>query len=141
MRAAAAAGLAVLVVAAGCGGDGLSAASRERLHERIADAREAAGSQDAAGVRRALVAFRRDVRAARDRGEISSDNADRLLITALQASRRARAEITAEPTPAATRAPTATPAPAPPAPRAKAKGKGAGKGKGEGKGNGEGGDD
>ena len=131
------AGVALLLVA-GCGEDaGVTTAQRERLAARVADARKAADARDGDGVRRALASLRASVRAARDRGEISSDNADRLLITALQASRRARAEITPEPTPAATPAPTATPAPAPPAPRAKAKGKGEGKGEGEG----EGGDD
>src|SRR4051812_15375329 len=94
-RGVAALALAALLGAvAGCGDDGLSAARRERLGDRIADAREAAGSQDAAGARRALAAFRRDVRAGRQRGEITPEDADRLLRGALQASRRVRAEIT-----------------------------------------------
>jgi hypothetical protein len=143
LRVAAAAGLAILVLATGCGDDGLSAARRDRLHERIADAREAAGSDDAAGARRALIAFRRDVRAGRSRGEITRADADRLLRGALQASRRVTAEITPEPTPSpsATAAPTATPAPTafapsaptPPVAPGEAKGKGKGHGKGKGK--------
>lgn len=129
-------GLAVLAVVvvlfvAGCGDDGgVTAAHRERLAARVADARKAAEARDGDGVHRALASLRASVRAARERGEISSDDADRLLTTALQARRRARAEITPEPTPAATPAPTAaaTPAPAAPAPPGKAKGKDKAKG-------------
>jgi len=131
VRAVAATGLALLVLAAGCGDEELSGARRDRLSERIADAREAAGSQDAAGARRALAAFRRDVRAARDQGEISREDADRLLRGALRASRRVRAEITPEPTPAPTAfAPSAQ---APPERKDEEKEKGKGKGKGRGK--------
>jgi hypothetical protein len=107
--------LALLLVPAGCGDDGLKPASRDRLGERVADAREALGSDDAAGVRRALIAFRRDVRAARERGEITAEDADRLLRGALQASRRVRVEITPEPTATVAPAPTAV-APSAPSP-------------------------
>ena len=127
-------GLALLVVllVAGCGDSArVTAADRERLAAHVADARTAAEARDGDGVRRSLASFRAGVRAARDRGEISPDNANRLLTAALQAGRRVRAEITPAPTPAATPAPTttATPAPAAPAPPGKAKGKGKGKGK------------
>ena len=133
--------LAALLVVPGCGDDGLSPARRDRLGEHIAEAREAAGSDDAAGARRALAAFRREVRAGRDRGEISGADADRLLRAALQASRRVRAEITPEParTPAPTpsAAPTAfapsAPSP-PPAPEGEDDGKEKGNGKAKGKG-------
>jgi hypothetical protein len=134
--------LALLLVPAGCGDDGLKPASRDRLGERIADAREALGSDDAAGVRRALIAFRRDVRAARERGEITAERADRLLRGALQASRRVRAEITPEPTATVAPAPTAV-APAAPTPQDVAKpddeaeGEGEGEGEGQGEGQGE----
>ena len=129
--------MAVLVLAAGCGGDnGLSGAQREQLAARINQARKAAEARDADGARGALVVFRTSVRAARDRGEISSDDADRLLTGALQASRRVSAEITPEPTPAPTPTPTpaatVAPAPAAPAPGKKPK-KDKGKAKGHGK--------
>lgn len=127
-------GLALVVVlfVAGCGDSGrVTATGRERLAAHVADARKAAEARDGDGVRRALASFRARVRAARDRGEISPDNASRLLTAALQASRRVRAEMTPVPTPAATPAPTAaaTPAPAAPAPPGKANGKGKGKAK------------
>ncbi|MEO8690030.1 MAG: hypothetical protein ABI611_17670 [Solirubrobacteraceae bacterium] len=123
--------MAVLLAAAGCGGGGLSGTQRDQLAARVDQAREAAAARDADGVRRALVAFRASVRAARDRDEISSDDAGRLLTGALQASRRVRAEITPAPTPA-TPAPAATVAPAPPAHGKKPK-KDKGKAKGHGK--------
>jgi hypothetical protein len=138
-------GLALLLAASGCGDDGLRPASRDRLGERIADAREALGSDDAAGVRRALIAFRRDVRAARERGEITAEDADRLLRGALQASRRVRVEITPDPTPTVAPAPTAVApsAPTPPPepqnlakPDREDKGKDEEKGKGNAKGKG-----
>lgn len=116
--------LAAVVVAlfvAGCGGGSVTSAQREQLAARLADARSAAAARDGAAVRRALGALRVDVRAARDRGEISPDDADRLLATALQASRRARIELTPQPRPIATPAPVA---PAPPAPGPGRKGKG-----------------
>lgn len=127
----------VVLVVAGCGDrGGVTAAHRERLASLVTDARKAAQARDGDGVRRALASLRASVRAARDRGEISPDDADRVLTAALQASRRARAEFSPAPTPAATPAPTAaaTPAPAAPAPPGKAKGKDNGEGKGEGKG-------
>jgi hypothetical protein len=99
----------------------VTSAQREQLAARLADARDAAAARDGAGVRRALAALRVEVRAARDRGEISADDADRLLTTALQASRRARIEITPQPLPTAT--------PEPPAPAPKPEGKGKAKGK------------
>ena len=124
MRSAAAIALAALVVAAGCGGDGgVSSAQRERLSARVDDARKAAKGRDADGVRRVLISFRTSVRAARERGEISEADADRLLDGALQASRRVRAEITPAPTPAPTPVPTATATVAPAAPPAPAPGK------------------
>ena len=139
MRSAAAIGVAALVLVAGCGGDdGLSGAGREGLTERINQARKAAAAHDADEARGALVSFRANVRAARDRGEISSDDAERLLTGALQASRRVTAEITPEPTPAATATPTPaatvapTPAPVAPAP-GKPKKEKKGKAKGHGK--------
>jgi hypothetical protein len=117
LRAAAAIGVAALVLAAGCGGDdGLSAAQRERLLARIDQVRDAAKARDAGAARAALVSFRASVRAARERGEISSADAERLLTGALQASRRVRAEITPEPTPVPTPAATPAPAPAPAVP-------------------------
>jgi hypothetical protein len=139
MRSAAAIGVAALVLAAGCGGDGVSGAERERLTARIDQARDAAKARDADGARAALTSFRASVRSARERGEISIDDAERLLTGALQASRRVRAEITPAPTPAptATPAPAATVAPAPPAPAPGKKPKkheGKGKPKGHGKG-------
>ena len=129
--------MAVLVLVAGCGGDdGLSGAHREQLAARLGQARKAAEARDADGARGALVAFRTSVRAARERGEISNDDADRLLTGALQASRRVSAEITPEPTPAPTSTPTpaatVAPAPAAPAPGKKPK-KDKGKAKGHGK--------
>jgi len=142
-RGVAALSLALLIAASGCGDDGLSPERRERMNDRIADAREAAGSDDAAGARRALVAFRREVRAALAKGEIGREDADRLLDGAVQATRRVRAEVTPEPTatPAAVVAPTATPtavAPSapepPPEPKDAEKGKGNGKAKGKAKG-------
>ena len=139
MRGAVAIGLAALAVTAGCGGDGVSAATRERLGDRLDDARGAARARDGAGVRRALASFRTSVRSARERGEISDEDAGRLLTAALAASRRARAEITPAPTPTPTAAPTAFAPSAPEPPPAAAKGKG--KGKGRGKGHGKGGDD
>jgi hypothetical protein len=116
LRSAAAIGLATLVVAAGCGGGSLSSAQRERLEGRIADARKAAGARDADGVRRALASFRASVRSARDDGAVSKPEADRLIVQALTASRRVRAEITPAPTavPTATPVPTLAPAPGPP---------------------------
>jgi len=129
--------LVVVLLVAGCGDSGrVSAADRERLAAHVADARKAAKARNGDGVRHALASFRASVRAARDRGEISPDNADRLLTAALQASRRVRAEMTPAPTPAATPAPTtaATPAPAAPAPPGKAKKKANGKGKAKGQG-------
>jgi hypothetical protein len=129
--------MAMLVLAAGCGGeDGLSGAQREQLAARIGQARKAAEARDAGGARGALASFRAGVRTARDRGEISSDDAERLLTGALQASRRVSAEITPEPTPAPTPTPTpagtVAPAPAAPAPGKKPK-KNKGKAKGHGK--------
>ena len=122
-----AAGVVALFVA-GCGGASVTSAQREQLAARLAGARDAAAARDGAGVRRALAALRVEVRAARDRGEISADDADRLLTTALQASRRARIEITPQPLPTATPEP---PAPAPkPEGKAKAKGKKGKKGHG-----------
>jgi hypothetical protein len=107
----------VLVVAAGCGGGAnVSSAQRARLEARIGQARTAAEAHDADGARRALTSLRASVRAARDRGEISKDDADRLLTAALQASRRVRAEITPQPTPVATPVPTVPATPATPAP-------------------------
>ena len=143
MRSATAIGLAVLVLTAGCGGDdGLSGAHREQLSARLAEVRKAAGARDAGGARGALASFRADVRAARDRGEISSADAERLLTGALQASRRVSAEITLEPTPAPTPTPTpaatVAPTPAAPAPGKKPK-QDKGKAKGREKG-GKGGD-
>ena len=140
MRSATAIGISALVLAAGCGGDdGLSGAHREQLSARLAEARQAAGARDADGARGALASFRADLRAARDRGEISSDDAERLLTGALQAGRRVSAEITPEPTPAPTPTPTPTPAPAatvPPGPAAPAPGKKPTKDKGKAKGHG-----
>ena len=137
MRSATAIGIVVLVLAAGCGGDdGLSGAQREQLAARIDQARKAAEARDAGGARGALASFRADVRAARDRGEISSDDAERLLTAALRASRRVSAEITPRPTPAPTSTPTpaatVAPAPAAPEPGKKPK-KDKGKAKGHGK--------
>ena len=139
-------GLALVVVlfVAGCGDSGrVTATDRERLAAHVADARKAAEARDGDGVRRALASFRASVRAARDRGEISPENANRLLTAALQASRGVRAEMTPAPAPAATPAPTtaATPAPAAPAPPGKAKRKANGKGKDKAKGKGKKGDD
>jgi hypothetical protein len=111
LRSAAAIGLAVLAVAAGCGGGSLSSAQRARLEGGIADARRAAAAHDADGVRQALASFRASVRSARDAGAVSQDDADQLIARALAASRRVRAEITPVPTPAQTAAPTVTPAP------------------------------
>jgi hypothetical protein len=130
--------MAVLVLAAGCGAnDGLSGAGRERLTARIDQARDAAKAHDAGAARAALVSFRASVRAARERGEISTDDAERLLTGALQASRRVTAEITPAPTPAptpsATPAATVAPAPAAPAPGKKPKKDKPDKGKGHGK--------
>jgi len=142
-RGVTALGLTLVIAAPGCGDEGLDPERRERMGDRIADAREAAGSDDAAGARRALVAFRREVREALAKGEISQEHADRLLDGAVQATRRVRAEITPEPTatPAAVVAPTATPtavAPSapepPPEPNDAEKGKGNGKAKGKAKG-------
>jgi hypothetical protein len=135
LRSAAAIALATLVVAAGCGGgEGLSDTHRERLAARVQQARTAAEGRDAGGALRALTSFRANVRAAARRGELSKQDADRLLAGALQAQRRVRAEITPEPTPAPAPLPTATAtaAPAPPAPargkKPKDKGKGHDKG-------------
>ncbi len=97
--------LAAVLLTAGCGSDGsLSAGQRDRLEARIAAAREAAGARDAAAVRRELTRFRADVRRAREAGDVSEQDAGRLLALALTAQRRAGAEITPAPTPA----PTAT---------------------------------
>ena len=131
--------LAALLLGVGCGDDGLSASRRSQLAARVDQARAAAGKRDADGVRRALAAFRATVRVARDRGDISAEDADRLLAGALQASRRARQEITPQPapTPAATATVAPAPAPAAPAKPEKPKGHGnskGGKGKGKGKG-------
>jgi hypothetical protein len=124
LRSVAAIGLAVLL-AAGCGGSGLSTAQRDGLQERLAQARKAAGAHDGAGVRTALARFRARVRAARDDGAVSKDDADRLIAQALAASHRASAEIRPEPTPEATPTPTpaatVAPAPKPPEPPGKAK--------------------
>ena len=127
--------IATALPAAGCGGDGLSSAQRDRLEGRIAAAREAAGARDAAAVRGELTRFRADVRRARAAGEVSEQDADRLLALALTAQRRVRAEITPAPTPApaATAAPTAVPAPATPGPKPGKRPKGKAKGKGGGK--------
>jgi hypothetical protein len=142
-RGVTALGLTLVIAAPGCGDEGLDPERRERMGDRIADAREAAGSEDAAGARRALVAFRREVREALAKGEISREDADRLLDGALQASRRVRAEITPEPTstPSAVVAPSATPtavAPSapepPPEPSADGNDEEKGKGKTQGKG-------
>jgi hypothetical protein len=134
LRSAAAIAVTALVAVAGCGGGTkVSSAQRDRLTARVAQARTAAEAHDGEGVRRALGSFRASVRAGRARGEISQDDADRLLTAALQASRRVRAEITPQPTPAATPTPTATAAPAAPAPQPVGKQKGKppkGKGKG-----------
>jgi hypothetical protein len=133
-------GLAALMLATGCGGDdGLSGAQRQRLAAGIDQARKAADARDADGARRALVSFRASVRAARKRGEISLDDAERLLTGALQASRRVSAELTPEPTPLPTATATAVPAPAAPAPKPAKKPKEKGKAKGHEKG-GKGGD-
>jgi hypothetical protein len=122
--------VAVAVAVAGCGGGTkVSSAQRDRLTARVDQARAAAEAHDGDGVRRALASFRASVRAGRARGEISQDDADRLLAGALQASRRVRAEITPQPAPAATPSPTATVAPAAPAPQPPGK-QPKGKGKG-----------
>ena len=135
MRSAAAIGLATLAVATGCGGgEGLSGAQREGLKARLEQARTAAEGGQADGVRRALTSFRAGVRAARDGGAISKDDADRLLSGALQAQRRVSAEITPAPTVAPTPLATATATPAPPAPKPGKKPKGKPHGKGHGKG-------
>ena len=134
LRSAAAIGVAALVMAAGCGGGGLSSAQRDRLEARIADARKAADARDGDGARRALASFRASVRSARDAGAISNDDAQRLLTGALQAQSRVSAEITPEPNPAPTPVATATATPAPPTPKPGKKPKGKPHGKGHGKG-------
>jgi len=57
--------LTLLLLTAGCGDEGLSGAQRAGLEARVDQARDAAEARDADGVRRALVAFRSSVRAAR----------------------------------------------------------------------------
>ena len=134
MRAplAAAAVLMLLALASGCGGgSSISGDERRVLTERIADAREASGARDPDGVARAMSLLRRDLRALRKDDKLTKDDAARLYASSIQASRRARVELTPEPepTPAPTVAPeTAAPA-APAAPQGKAKGNGKEKGK------------
>jgi hypothetical protein len=133
VRSAAAIGLTALVVVAGCGGGAnVSTAQRARLEARVGQARTAAEAHDADGVRDALASLRASVRAGRDRGEISKDDADRLLTAALQASRRVRAEITPQPTPVATPVPTTPATPAPLTGKKPGRGKDEHKGKGHG---------
>jgi len=138
--------LVLLALAGGCGGgSSISGDERRALAERAADAREASGARDPDGVARAMSLLRRDVRALRADDKLSEDDAARLYAGALQASRRARVELTPEPAPAATPAPTATPTEepddaAPATPPGKAKGKGKGRGK-KGEEGDEGGDD
>ena len=139
MRAplAAAAVLLLLALVTGCGsGSSISGDERRVLTERIADAREASGARDPDGVARAMSLLRRDLRALRKDDKLTKDDAARLYASSIQASRRAKVELTPEPepTPAPTPAPTVAPdtvAPAAPAaPQGKAKGNG-GKAKGK----------
>ena len=131
----AAAVLVLLALAGGCGGgSAISGDERRALAEQIADAREAAGARDPDGVARAMSLLRRDLRELREDGKLTEDDAARLRATSIQASRRARVELTPEPEPTATPAPAETVAPeavapeavapaAPAAPPGKAKGK------------------